>query len=173
MVLTAPVSAKSEEESALQAGALSLLETGQPMESREIAIEIDGRLREYHVTIVGPFSTFASVPTVVTDQMKQDGLSLAPIATQLRQWALAHPDVECVALRHTGKRYTLAVRLAEFSQQRVAEVHRQLVGTKDRFADHALETYVLGPEQRDMKLFHAYGVYIVYESTKKATRHVA
>jgi hypothetical protein len=67
-----------------------------------------------------------------------------------------------VVLGHTGKRYTIAVMIAEPTLQRIREVHRELEFADELFGGALWEAYVLGPNHGDAHIFRSYGTQTVH-----------
>lgn len=96
------------------------------------------------------------------ERMRRDGVSLAAVATRLRGWACHQPDVEQVAVSHTGCRYVVAVGLSRVTPERMLVVRRVMEMMAARFNQRSPSVIVLGPFHRRSPHFCATDVYRVW-----------
>jgi hypothetical protein len=125
--------------------------------------DLNNLFRQCQRLAQAPFSSFAAAPTVVTERMKQDGLSLPAVATKFRHWAGHRPEVRKVVLGSTSKRYTIAILAADGTDiPAVAAIQREVRQLTEIFGSLPTETYVLSQSHADANVLIRHGTYEVF-----------
>lgn len=115
----------------------------------------------YELSVRAPTSNTVRPEIDVRRQIEHDELPFVAIERALRRFVRTEPHVQCVAISHTGRDYSLAVLIDTLSMQLITELQLTLTRVLDCFRKNRPMVYLLGPDQRNSPLFTAIDCYVV------------